>query len=184
MARVAGVDFCGRLGVLAVFAVVLVGMPGCKPPGERSAKRAAIKEANKNADAWRAKVHQFYLQYASGDYDQAKRSLERIIDVTECSPILPVAAAQQLWATYSRLYLIEKRCGHNAAARACMIKLRYWWLRDAELSGATPSEAMADIENYTSDSKVAEIFDRLDSQLTDGKGPAYKLKLHGTRDGH
>lgn len=64
---------------------------------------------------------------------------------------------------YSLLYCLEKRLGNQDAADADLIKVKYWWLRSAELGGNKISEKImvAQAESID-DAKITNAFGKGD----------------------
>lgn len=162
-----------RWGIMLAIAAFIVGgaiwRQAIGEPGRETAKE--LKAAHDMIIA-----HDAILRvYWKGDYGEAKLALEQIVAAVEkAAPESPGSAATLFYLTYSRLYLLEKRTGHDAAAKANMVKLRYWWLRGGELLKRTPEETMADIEEYSSDKHIEKMIDNMDESANDGKRPHYR----------
>ena len=101
--------------------------------------------------------------YLKGDYSEAKLALEQIVtEIKKAAPGHPASAASLLYFTYGRLYLLEKRTGHDAAAQVNMVKLRYWWVRGGELQKWTPEEIVSNIDKYCSPEHIEKAIDTTD----------------------
>lgn len=97
------------------------------------------------------------------DYAQAKLVLEQIAaEMKKPVPGLPEGDPGLLYFTYCRLYVLEKREGNDAAAKANMVKLRYWWLVHIQHGDRDVEEDMKLIEQYTSDEHIQSIVESMD----------------------
>lgn len=151
-----------RLNLLVIpfcFFVAMI-LLGC-----RSVQVDPAEAAAKQSD----KLYQVYL---TGSRDQAIWSLEETIRVTENANLEPSGKANTLSITYARLYVLERRAGNGGLAEAALVRARYWFLREHELSGDSEEQAGAAVRSFTAD-KCMDFVDKLDKEHTDGVGPRY-----------
>jgi hypothetical protein len=150
--------------------LILLVIPGCILAamtllGCRSVQVDPAAEAVKQSD-------QLYQVYLTGDLGRAKWSLEETIRVIENANLKPERKANIIFFAYARLYVLERRTSTRAIAEAALVKARYWFLREHELSGETEAQAGAAVQSLTAD-KCMNFVDKWDKQRTDGVGPRY-----------
>jgi len=157
--------------LILALAIALAGLLGCE--SEESVQDRAIREANAKVMAVGKKLDPLYQTYLTGTRDQAEMSLKQMLSHVEGSDEPPKVQAHDLWLTYSRLYVLEKRGGNEALAQAYLLKARYWLLRKAELGGADAEKAATEVFGWFTPDKCTEIVDHWDKSRTQGKGPNY-----------
>ncbi len=120
------------------------------------------------------RLHQVYLD---GGPAEVRESLAGMIAIFEEDPdFSPSEQASGLSLSYGQLHVFEQRTGDAEAARAALIKARYWTLRQAELSGCSPAEAMRHVEKFASEEGVVAFIDKWDREHNDGRLPRYARK--------
>ncbi len=148
---------------LAIAAFNFGGAMSCQAPGYPGIEDPLTPEELKAGRDMIRKHDELLRVYLKGDYSEAKLALEQIVtEMKKAAPGHPESAAFLLYLTYSRLYLLEKRTGHDAAAQVNMVKLRYWRLREGELLKRTPEEIMAKIDKYCSPEHIEKAIDTTD----------------------
>jgi hypothetical protein len=155
---------------------LVVGMPlivalcACNAPFQTAAaQRAVVAESDRLS-----------REYLSGDANHARESLRKDANLLEAGTILePSGRAQLLASAYFRLFALEERTGNPLAAKATLVKARYWRLRKAELSGVPPEDAVKEIEQLTTGEIIDEI-DQLDKRHNNGIPAKYVQSLGGT----
>lgn len=119
-------------------------------------------------------------EYLQADVRYAKECLEKDAKLLEGATVLePSGRAQLLALTYFRLYSLEKRTGNELAAKARLIKARYWRLTKAELAGVKQDEAVNEIEQLTSDRILDEV-EQFDRKHNNGSPAKYVLSVKQT----
>jgi len=113
-----------------------------------------------------------YQVYLEGNLDQARQSLEATVQKIEKAKLKPWGEANSLFFTYSRLYVLEKRAGNEDSAGACLVKARYWYLREHELNGNSVKDANKAVRAFTPE-RCMEFVDKWDRDHTGGRGPKY-----------
>ena len=146
--------------VSALCIVAAVALLGC-----RTVPVEPADEVVKRSD-------ELYRAYLAGDREQAKQSLLDTVHVIEKAKLKPWGQANMLFITYARLYALEFRTRSQSSAAGALVKARYWYLRENELSGDSQDEANAAVESFTPD-KCIDYVDKWDRDHTGGKGPRY-----------
>jgi hypothetical protein len=152
-----GLNWCTRL-VLTFFTVLALTVSfGCNAKRNDTTEDSA-KQSDKLVDA-----------YLTGDVNQARQSLQELIQQLEKAKLSPINQADPMAFTYARLYVLEKRAGNEDLAQAYLAKSREWLVRYHELSGESPDAAAAAVKSFN----FMEFADQRDKALTGGKGPKY-----------
>jgi len=136
------------------------------------AKHEQINESPSPDDAYLKKTDELYDKYLNGDRNQAKQSLEDLINITETAKLTPFGHANMLFRVYSRLYAFEKRTGNQKLADAAFVKVRYWLLQQHKSIGQSDSQAAKEVEQYTPEQCLAEV-DEWDKAHHNGVPPGY-----------
>ena len=84
-----------------------------------------------------------YKTYVDSEQNEARQSLKQAVTLIEEANVQPHIKARGLWWSYSRLFVLEKRAGNNDTAQELLVKAHYWCLELAEITGASPTEALA-----------------------------------------
>jgi hypothetical protein len=117
-------------------------------------------------------------QYLDADAPQAKELLERNAKLLEEATILePSGRALLLAMTYFRLYCLNERSSNEVAAKAALIKARYWRLVRGQLSGASLAETIKTIDDLTPE-RIEQEIDALDAKYHHGRPANYVSTLH------
>ena len=119
---------------------------------------------------------QLYQTYVDSGEDEARRSLQQVIQMIESATLRPEATAHGLWLGYGRLFVLEERTGRVDAAQVALMKAQYWCLRKAELSGDSSAEAVAFVERFASKDGLMKFVDKWDKDHTGGRGARYTQK--------
>ena len=118
----------------------------------------------------------FLDPYMTGDVDEARRCLTNSVRHLKASDMLSRhTQATLLYTDYIRLFVLESRSGHPAAAQEDLTLGRYWRLRSLEPPNATNDEEII----YLMSEPTAQFFryvDALDAGDT-GRKPAYLKSL-------
>lgn len=157
--------------LVLVLATVLFGLLGCE--SKDSAQDREVREANAKVEAVREKVDPLYRAYLTGSREEARNSLRQILTIIEASDERPAVQAHDLWLTYSRLYVLERRAGNDSLAQAYLLRARHWLLRKAELGGDDAEKAAREVFSWFSPDNCMDIVDHWDKSRTQGKGPKY-----------
>jgi len=121
---------------------------GCSSKASRLAARE--EEINK----FKREESQLFNQYLFGDLEQARQSLKQTIQHIEKSNALDEDhRAGGLALMYYRLFVLEKRAGHDADAEIALVKARFWQVKNCELNNLTNDEIVIRI---TIDAATAE----------------------------
>ena len=147
--------------LIATLAVTLFGCAS-----ERAQRPAVLSE----------QCDQLYQTYVDSGEEDARRSLQQVVQLIETAALRPEATAHGLWLGYGRLFVLEERAGRLDAAQAALTKARYWCLRKAELSGDSSSEAVAYLERFASKDGLMTFVDKWDKDHTGGRGARYFQK--------
>jgi hypothetical protein len=148
---------------LLLISLLLLALTGCKTQSKQ--KDVA------------GEIDRLYQVYLDGGLAEARNSLGQIIAIHHDSNLSPSAQAQGLWLAYGRLFLLEKRSGHDEDAQAALIKARYWALRRAEISGDSSADALHYVDKFASEDGMAAFFDKWDRDHNQGHLPNYTQKL-------
>jgi len=114
--------------------------------------------------------------YMTGDVEEARQCLKNSVQHLKTSGLLNRRAqADFLSIDYIRLFVLESRSGHPAAAQDALMLGQYWRSRSLELPNATNDEEIV----YMMSEAPAKFFkyvDALDAGDT-GRKPAYLKSL-------
>jgi hypothetical protein len=162
-----------RLAALAIGILFTIFLNGCASTESR--QQEVIQESGK-----------FYKVYLAGDVNQARQNLELMIQLyqSQKAKILGQSGqAHDLFCSYARLYVLEKRVGNKDDSEAALIRARYWQLESYESSddGWKSRVPMDEFMRNTTPEKISEIADKLDKGSTSGKGPKYIQYLTHTQ---
>jgi len=147
-----------------LIASLVVTLLGCA--SERPQRPAVLAE----------QCDQLYQTYVDSGEDEARRSLQQVIQIIEAATLRPEATAHGLWLGYGRLFVLEERTGRVDAAQVALMKARFWCLRKAELSGDSSAEAVAYVERFASKDGLMTFVDKWDKDHTSGRGARYFQK--------
>jgi hypothetical protein len=153
---------------IQTLACVLVGMSmGCKSKDSTfTMQQEIIRQSN-----------DLSKKYLDANVRDAKEYLEKNAKLLEGAQILePSGRASLLSLTYFRLYSLENRTSNELAAKATLIKARYWRLTAAELSGATQDDAVTNIEQL-SNQRILDEVDQTDKKHNSGSPAKYVESL-------
>ena len=154
----------GAVSAIAIL-LLLVTSAGCA--SKHSLQTRVLRQSDK-----------LYVEYAAGDINQARRSLEKLNEFFQspATDILePSGHAGINYFNYARLYALERRVGSESGAEIALIKARYWNVRRNELSGSLTN--LEEMRQFNAPEKITEVADRLDRAATGGKGPNYIQKI-------
>jgi hypothetical protein len=143
---------------------------GCS--SDRSKRDAEIRGQN----ALVAEADAQLAPYMTGDVDEARQSLKNSVRHLKASDMLNShTQASLLYTDYIRLFVLESRSGHPAAAKDALMLGQYWRLRSLELPSATNDD---DIIYFMSEppTNFFRYVDNLDGDGT-GRKPAYLKSL-------
>lgn len=150
--------------ILGVFLLILVG---CSRHDKTFLEQKRITDASNQLDR----------DYLQGDVNRARDSLEKNAELLEKGKVLEAYGRSILLdVVYSRLYVLEKRVGNNAAAEASLIKQRFWSLNTKELSGEDTEHAVAEVDEMDS-GKLFDLVNRVDEKENGGRVAAYVESL-------
>ncbi|MEI9866631.1 MAG: hypothetical protein WDN00_19180 [Limisphaerales bacterium] len=128
----------------------------------------------------------FYKMYLGGDVNQARQNLELVIQLYQNQKVKILGRSGQagdLFCSYARLYVLEKKVGNKDDTEAALIRARYWQLESYESSddGWKNRTPMNEFMATTTPEKISEMVDKLDEGSTGGKGPTYIQYLTHTQ---
>jgi hypothetical protein len=119
------------------------------------------------------KSEALYLVYFTGTVEQARQALLQNSALLENSRVLePIGRTLSLSSTYFRLYVLEKRCGNEAAAEADLLKGQYWMLKQGEIKGKDITQWMKSVKQCSGQRIISDI-DDFDKRVHNGIEPAY-----------
>jgi hypothetical protein len=154
--------FTARAAVVALISTSAI-FSACRPSGAEEEifnKRRSLAE-----------------RYMSGDFSQAERSLEQEIQLFEnATNVDQSRRASSLFMASCRWYVLELRAGNEKAAKAALIKSRYWNLRRHEIDGV-PFDQAVDLVGALTSEKIIEMIDNFDRYFNNGHGPRYLRDL-------
>jgi len=136
-------------------------------------KNESTGDSNAGAreEAMSAEFGRLYRQYLSGDPEEARASLEKIIEEVTSADISDYGKADYLRLAYERLFVLDSRLGNQDAADIYLLKAKYWTVRMSEELNERPDRIAATIGVETAE-YLSDI-ERVDKGATNGRGPAY-----------
>jgi hypothetical protein len=139
---------------------------GCSSKASRfAAKAAEVKKFDRDES-------QLFSQYFVGNLEQARQSLKQTIEYIEKSNALDEdRQAGALALMNYRLFVLEKRAGHDVDAEIALVEARFWVVKNCELNRLTNSEIVDRLRNDTERSE--KYVDEFDRGGNDGNKPRY-----------
>lgn len=157
---------------LAVALCAIMLLTGCNCGSNRGVQQDAILY----------KSESYSRCYVEGNLEEARRCLNKNALLLEQSTILePLGRAGLLTLTYARLFVLEKKAGNEALAEENLIKLKFWFLKRAELEGKPSNSTIKTMEELTTSDHLITFVDDTDKKHNRGKPPAYVTDLNATR---
>jgi hypothetical protein len=108
--------------------------------------------------------------YFHGSADQARDSISRMLEYYQdpnTKLLTDTARAQMVYQTYCRLYMLESRTGHDAAAQDGLDKAQRWQQQFYKLANA-----QGGAPELTPD-KIRDLVDEIDRRENNGQLPDY-----------
>ncbi len=147
-------------------AIVVIGGTGCSNSHSQSDAKAAELKAFDQEDV------KLFTPYMTGDVEQARQSLKQTIQHLKASTVLdPRSQSGGLYVNYMRMYALEERTGHAAAARDALLLARYWRIRNMKLPEATNDADIIYVMSVTPE-QILKYVDVLDAGDNGGR-PKY-----------
>ena len=149
-------------------------------------------------DATRKRIDELYDSYLDGDLNQARHSLDEIIQIgKEMTPALTFdkhdwfgRQARVLYIEYERLYALEERSGNHQAAELILFKAKCWGLcleeqgKDIERSSLKKQKEALDYLSKFDPKMIIARIDLLDKNCNKGQLPRYVRELGKGQPGH
>ena len=163
-------NVCQYSGLAPLLFVVML-LAGCDFRSNRGTQQDAILD----------KSESYNRCYLEGNLEDARRCLNKNALLLEQSTVLePIGRAGLLTLTYARLFVLEKKAGNEALAEENLIKLKFWFLRRAELEGGSLDSTVKTMGELTTSDQLITFVDDIDKKHHNGSPASYLTNLNAT----